>query len=486
MGATVQTLAGRQLAVRAGITVTARPGLTTAAVMAADVLALLLSGWLALAIWGAVNHAFPREPYLRLWPLIAIFLAAYAARGLYPGVGLSPVEELRGLVAATTAVCLVGSAFIFLSREASFSRGFLLGVWGLSAVLAPLGRAGMRGLFARRPWWGAPVVVLGAGRTGLGMVAALKSQPGLGLKPVALLDDDQDKAPECEETPLAGPLSLAPFIAERLRVRHALVAMPELSREQLLRVVEDNGAIFRHVIVLPDLFGMASLWVSARDVGGALGLEVRQNLLSPLNRCLKRGLDLLVACAACVLAAPVVVLAALWIKRVSPGPALFSQERGGKGGRVIRVRKLRTMYSNAEELLERHLAARPEARQEWEQFFKLRDDPRLLPGIGRLLRRTSLDELPQLWNVLKGEMSLVGPRPLPAYHLERFDGEFRALRARVPPGITGLWQAAARSDGDIGVQRAMDSYYIRNWSLWLDLYILARTVCAVLLRRGAY
>jgi lipopolysaccharide/colanic/teichoic acid biosynthesis glycosyltransferase len=144
------------------------------------------------------------------------------------------------------------------------------------------------------------------------------------------------------------------------------------------------------------------------------------------------------------------------------------------------------MCPNAEETLERYLAGNPAASEEWARFCKLKRDPRVVPGIGSLLRKTSLDELPQLWNILRGEMSLVGPRPFPRYHNERFHPEFQSLRTQVAPGLTGLWQIAARSNGDLEVQRSLDIYYIRNWSPWLDLYILIRTIRTVLAREGAY
>jgi len=187
-----------------------------------------------------------------------------------------------------------------------------------------------------------------------------------------------------------------------------------------------------------------------------------------------------------VAALPFILIAALWIRRISPGPAFYSQMREGQQGQSIRVRKLRTMYPDSKELLARHLDASPAARQEWRRFYKLKHDPRILPRIGHWLRRTSLDELPQLWKVIRGEMSLVGPRPFPDYHLIRFDPEFRALRAKVRPGLTGLWQVSARSDGDLEVQQELDTYYIRNWSLWLELHILARTVLVILRGQGAY
>jgi lipopolysaccharide/colanic/teichoic acid biosynthesis glycosyltransferase len=184
--------------------------------------------------------------------------------------------------------------------------------------------------------------------------------------------------------------------------------------------------------------------------------------------------------------APFLALGALWIRVTSPGPAIYTQRREGQNGRSIAILKLRTMYVDAEKMLEDHLGTDPKARLEWDRFFKLKQDPRILPGIGHLLRATSLDELPQFWNILKGEMSLVGPRPFPAYHNDHFRPDFRTLRLQVVPGLTGLWQVSERSNGDLDVQARLDSYYIRNWSLWLDLYIVFRTLRAVLRQRGAY
>jgi Undecaprenyl-phosphate galactose phosphotransferase WbaP len=404
---------------------------------------------------------------------------------LAPGPGA--VEELRRIVMGAALVSLALTAAAFLSKaEGVYSRGVFLCSGVLVALLSPLHRAGVRRCFADRAWWGVPVLILGAGKTARALIADLRARPEIGMKPVACLDDDSGKWGECAGAPVAGPLSLAPELAQTLGIHHAIVAMPGVPGQRLVSILESWGGAFSSVIVIPNLLGMATLWVSIREMGGALGLEVRQNLLIPVNRWLKRGMDLALAVVLGVAAAPLLAVAALWIKAVSGGSVLYYQNRGGEAGRTIRVWKLRTMHANAETLLSGHLREFPEAREEWQRYFKLKRDPRILPGIGHLLRRTSLDELPQLWNVLRGEMSLVGPRPFPEYHLDRFQPEFRRLRAKVTPGLTGLWQVSARSNGDLRVQEALDTYYIRNWSPWLDLHILARTIRAVIFSDGAY
>ena len=204
------------------------------------------------------------------------------------------------------------------------------------------------------------------------------------------------------------------------------------------------------------------------------------------SRSVKRLLDLSLALPLAVAAAPFICLFAIAIKLASRGPAFFVQEREGRGGKPIRVYKLRTMHHRSEHWLAQYLHSCPATNAMWLQCYKLRDDPRVIRGIGELLRRYSLDELPQLWNVLKGDMSLVGPRPFPEYHLNGFPEAFRGLRASVMPGMTGLWQVSSRSDGNLKTQEAEDTYYIRNWSVRLDVNILLRTVKAIIAPRGAY
>lgn len=450
------------------------------------VLSLAIGLGLGLRLWLA--PLFPNtigpDQYQQLFYGVFVLPLGYALAGLYPGYGVSPVERLRRRILTTLLTFTLLISWEFLVVREGWSRGVLLFSFGLSLVFIPLTDALVRGLLGRMGIWGTPSIVLGAGRTSAVVVRQLLKVKGLGLIPVAILDDDPEKwGSEIEGIPVTGGIDAADRYV-REGVSTAIVAMPGLSGEKLVRLADSLA--FPKVLVIPDLLGMESLWVSARDLGGILGLEIQKSLLHKKNWLLKRFMDYFFGVPLFLLSVPVVAFLALWVFIVSPGSPFYGQEREGYKGRVIRVWKLRTMYPDAEDRLKRHLQADPQAREEWERYYKLKNDPRVLPGVGHFLRKTSLDELPQLWNVIKGEMSLVGPRPFPFYHLEAFSQEFREMRRRVMPGITGYWQVSARSEGDLEQQEALDSYYIRNWSIWFDVYILARTVGVVLLRKGAY
>ena len=208
-------------------------------------------------------------------------------------------------------------------------------------------------------------------------------------------------------------------------------------------------------------------------------------LLRRRSHVAKRAVDLILGSLGLLCAVPVILIAAVGIRLVSIGPTFFRQERLGLHGRPIGVWKLRTMFPDADARLEQYLAAEPALREEWNSRFKLTRDPRILPVVGTLLRRFSLDELPQLWNVVKGDMSMVGPRPLPDYHLQTFSTAFRELRQRVRPGMTGLWQVTARNDGAYPEQQLHDEYYVKHGSIWMDLKILVTTMVTVVAGRGA-
>ena len=460
---------------------------TSWAILAADVVALeaalalglgvrrMLAPWFTAAI--GVEQYFAVAVGILLLPIVHYQL------GIYPGYLLGPVERLRRRTLATLAVFGGLVAWDNIVARGVLSRGVLLATLVFALVLPLLAESLARRILVSRKRWGVPVVMLGAGPTGRLIVQTLFSEPQLGLVPIAFLDNRPEAWNQMvENIPVVGPLGLAQDFERRAEA--VIVALADLEKGDIAALLQELN--FPRVIVIPQFTNMASLSVTARDLGGCLGLEIKKNLLMPRNLVLKQMMDRAIALPLFLMSIPVMAGAAVWIKLISRGPAFHCQMREGIDGRSIEVWKLRTMHVDGERLLEPWFSEHPEDRLEWARYFKLRRDPRVLPQIGKLLRRTSLDELPQLWSVLKGEMSLVGPRPFPDYHLEHFSAEFRTLRTRVLPGLTGMWQVSARSHGDVAVQEALDTYYIRNWSPWLDLYILARTVAAVVMARGAY
>ncbi len=469
---------------RAGADAAARstrwaPVARVAVLLAVDAAALAMSGAVAYFAWARPVHGQSPELYLQLLPLILVFLVGYWRGGLYPGFAIGGVETLRQMVVRTSFIYMILAAGVFaLKLPHHYSRATFAIAWLSALLLLPLLRFGVLGALRRVSWWSEPAVLVGPDDVGTHLSRALARSRTFGFRIRASVP-----APGPEAAPQEVLETVAAAAAAAGHSRVVLVAENGGGIGPLLDLLQQH---FQHVIVVRAMGGDPTQGVRIRDLGGLLGIEFENRLLDVRRRVVKRTLDLVLGSVALVLASPVMALAAVAVKIISPGPAFFGQDREGLGGGVFRLKKLRTMWPDAEARLAAHLAEDPAAREEWEGRFKLARDPRVLPLVGRLMRRLSIDELPQLFNVLRGDMSLVGPRPLPAYHIERFPELFLAMRRRVRPGMTGLWQVMDRGDETLVSQQAYDMYYIRNWSLWMDVYVLARTVFAVVSGRGAY
>jgi len=333
--------------------------------------------------------------------------------------------------------------------------------------------------------WGKPVVVLGAGKTAKQLIINLRREWGLGFRPVALFDFRLAPVEgDLEGVPYEGSLTDAMEVARKQNIDTVIFAMPQIQRKHLAKLVDAAGRRFQNVIVVPNLGGITNSAIVARDFAGLCGVEIKHNLLNTWSRMAKRALDLFGAVVGGLLIGPLLLTMVVLIKLDSAGPLFYSHMRLGTEGKHFYCWKFRTMHTDASQLLTELLQSNPDLRSEWEANHKLRDDPRIT-RVGRLLRKTSLDELPQLWNVLRGEMSLAGPRPIVDAEAPKY-GEAYELYQRVKPGMTGLWQVSGRSGTSYEERVAIDAYYVRDWSIWLDLVILARTVKIVTFGRGAF
>ncbi len=457
---------------------------------ASDGIALLFAGTAAFLLWAQPIRSQDAALYVEVTPAITLILVGYGLAGLYPGFGLGPVEVLRRYFLVTTVTFLVLAALVFgLKLEDQYSRVTLAIAFVLSLLfIGGLRWAVTRGV-RRFAWWPEPAVLVSDGRRTELIRSLLTESSGREFQLAAVLDAEEVAGGGGDdESALAreGEASSSPLDAMPLADAGVEVAFADVSGPGSEAALDRLRLQFPRVIVLREFEELPVEGVQVRNLGGVLGLEYGNNLLRRQSRVAKRSLELVVAFGGFVLTLPLMLAAMLAVKLLSPGPALFRQSREGRKGRTIQVPKIRTMVSDAEERMDALLEEDPGLREEWEGGFKLQADPRVIPVLGRLLRRFSIDELPQLWSVLRGDMSLVGPRPFPAYHLDALSDKARRLRAEVRPGVTGLWQVAARGEADVEAQEAYDLYYIRNWSIWLDLYILMRTFSAVVRGKGAW
>jgi len=420
--------------------------------------------------------------------VLLLLLGINCALGLYRSNITDLMERFRLRVTATLLFVFLG--VVMWIRAGSLAELAIVPVVGaIAPVLGLWTEHLLRIWLAKSGVCGRTAAILGTAANSSALARLLLSQPGCGLRPIGFIDDGSlsgnavdEFVPQQDDTGVALPV-LGTLDGWSSKGRADVIIVPDCGS-----LPPNPAALHRlgaqHVLVATQLGEFPTFGLQVRNAGCLVAMELNGKP-GNYSKELKRAVDVAFALALLLLAAPVVALLALAIKLADPGSAFYGQWRVGQFGRPIRIIKLRTMYRDAEQRLEYVLANDPDLRKQWQQHFKLVQDPRILPRVGSLMRRTSLDELPQLWNVIRGDMSLVGPRPFPAYHLDAFDPEFRTLRASVPPGLTGVWQISSRSNGDLEVQRSEDIFYIRNRSLWLDLYILIATLPAIIGATGA-
>jgi Undecaprenyl-phosphate galactose phosphotransferase WbaP len=480
-----------------------QPGVVLALLLSDALVAVLV--WLVAyelqSIWGWWE-GFPGRRGLQTAVVVGVFavtvwIGLRSLMGLYPGYGLSSAERLRrnkySVIGAAAAVSIaivlnlgtIASRLGHFKFYENFPRLLLaLGFVGL-LLLSPLVQGLARWGVWRLGIWGRPVVVIGDKDTSARAVKLLEEEWVLGYSPAALIDWGLTlSGKSLNGLSHADAMTQAENLARRGDVDTIILAAPYIRRSNLAPLVSRASRSFRHVLLISHLGGITNSAVTDRDFAGTLAVEIKYNLLNPWARRAKRMLDLGATVVGGALVLPLLLGIALLVYAESGRPIFYTDWRMGKDGVPFPCIKFRTMVTGAEAVLELMLAEDAGLREEYVKYHKLRVDPRVT-RVGRFLRSTSLDELPQLWNVLRGEMSLVGPRP----YLLRESGEIGEAREeilRVPPGVTGPWQVSGRNHAFFTDRVEMDIHYARDWSVWLDLVLLARTVRALFIDRGAY
>lgn len=389
----------------------------------------------------------------------------------------------RGCTYATGAIIV----FVYMSHIAgSTSRLFVGLLWIFSIVLVTLSRY----LFAHILNWAGvgsvPVLLVGAGKTANLVLQGIRDDVGLNFNVIGYVDDAGPQEENVGNLPYLGTFGQVVEVIDKTQVQDVCIAAPGLSPDKLNSLIHTIQPHVRNLSFVPDLIGLPVNGIEVDSLFNErlMFMSLKNNLARPYNRFIKRVFDLVLTTIGVVLLSPVFLFLAVLIKLDSRGPVIFAHQRIGKDGKLFPCLKFRTMCVDADKKLKEYLAANPEARKEWEAEFKLKDDPRVT-RVGKVLRKTSLDELPQLFNVLIGQMSLVGPRPIVTAEIPKY-GPYIKDFYMVHPGITGMWQVNGRSDTTYEERVQMDSWYVRNWDVWLDIMLLWRTFGVVLQHKGAY
>jgi exopolysaccharide biosynthesis polyprenyl glycosylphosphotransferase len=433
-----------------------------------------------LAISGLVQPLQPLAVFNTL--AIGIWLAVFAAVGLYDARRLvTAADELR-LIVQAVAIGTVVATFAAFVLKVPAQRSWVLAAWAGCTVAVLATRLGYRAILRAMRRSGILVsrlLIVGAGREGRDLCRAVRRASFLGFEVVGFLDDSTPPGPVAAGLPeILGPTSSLRQTVLEHRAHAVLVAGGSVATETAERVYRDLQELPVDLHLSTGVLGVAASRVAVQRFDDVPVLGLRRAELTRWQRWLKRAFDVTVAGLLVVALSPVLLISAVTVRATSRGPVLFRQRRVGKDGQVFDMHKFRSMVVDAEACL-------PALRGRTETDgpnFKLQKDPRVT-RVGRVLRAFSLDELPQLFDVLRGDMSLVGPRPLPVYEVDLSDPWARN-RLRVRPGLTGLWQVSGRHRLPFDDLVRYDLFYVENWSLSMDLVVLLRTIPAVLLRSG--
>lgn len=439
------------------------------------------------------SDSVPLGPYSVVLAVILLGNAiASTWRGIYPGYGVCAIAEMRTTFYTLTGVFAGVIAISFFTQDVlPYGRFILLLGWILSLPALTISRMIVRQRLSKTSWYGTPVLIIGQHAMSTKIVDTLSNHPRIGLRPIAIIEPDEETAEYGyhRDVPIIGGLANIEPLSKRYGVTQGVVAMPQSQYDATNAILDTHGHHLDHLTFVGEKVHPSVVWISNSNSDLLRSGEVENRLRQPALLLKKRLFDIVFTVPLIVFSAPLMLLIVLGIKLTSRGPAIYSQQRVGKKGRVFRVYKFRTMIVNADEILLDLLNNSPERRKEWDQYHKLKDDPRIT-RIGKWLRTTSLDELPQFFNVLFGDMTLVGARPFvpdEAAAIERKGHKlYLNMHQAMKPGLTGLWQVTVRSDVEFEVRTQIDLYYMRNWSLFLDIYILMRTVGVVMTGRGSY
>ena len=468
--------------------------------------ALMVYGYWALGKWltymgiaTSIGRYSPRL-YLAFWPVPLVFIfinssfSLYHGNWMYPAAPLSPVEEMRLLFCSSLLTHIGVIAVLAFAYQTT--EGFSRVVIAFSGLLTALGaqsfRNWMRYILLKTGIGQIPVFLAGGGEVASHVTTMLGNDAYSGLNIVGYFDgvdkirlNQKKRRKKHNNTfksglPFLGSLRDIVSVAKKRDVKILLACQDErLFRQQL----EEFSSWFTYIEYIPSVRAFPVFGSRAISIGGIGGFEMVNQGRMRAKRFQKRVLDTLLSIIAFVFFLPLFIILPILIKLTSSGPVFFRQKRLGRNGEPIYVWKFRSMYRDAEERLKTLLESDSKARKEWSRHFKLDKDPRITP-LGRFLRKTSLDEIPQLFNVISGDMALIGPRPIVEEEVAYYGNSFKIFSS-VKPGVTGLWQVSGRSNTDYAQRVALDTYYVLNWSPWMDLWILVRTVYAVFLMRGA-